>query len=158
MLLDYDALYLLIQKRLWDAQLSEVKAMDPMLKRLGITVLVAGWILAGCDYAEIVGLNAAMVMNALPGILQHSPELVDVMRAAFERDREALHYGVPRVLRHIVSVCRRNYERAPRARKQTLLQLESYDDVQLRRAAWCTAYWSGWEVQDDLHEFGFFRL
>ena len=65
---------------------------------------------------------------------------------------------MPPALAHLVRVCLRNYEEALRARKATILDLQSYDDVQLRRAAWCVAYWSGWEVQDDLHEFGFYRL
>ena len=73
LLLDYDALYLLLQKYLWDARLSAIKAMDPVQKRQAMTLLVAGWILAGSDYAEIRGLTADMITSALPGILRHRP-------------------------------------------------------------------------------------
>lgn len=158
LLLDYDALYLLVQKYLWDERLSVIKAMDPVQKRQAITLLVGGWILAGSDYAEIRGLTADMITAALPGILRHSAHRLGVMQTAWGRNAGALQFEMPPALAHLVRVCLRNYEEAPRARKATILDLQSYDDVQLRRAAWCVAYWSGWEVQDDLHEFGFYRL
>ena len=37
-------------------------------QRCAITLLCAGWILAGCDYTEVKGLNAAMVLDVLPGV------------------------------------------------------------------------------------------
>ena len=67
----------------------------------------------------------------------------------------ALHRRRDFRLRRLVDVSVRNYADGPRVKKSTLADLEHYDEVQLRRAAWCCAYWSGWEIRDDLDEFGF---
>tara|TARA_X000001036_G_scaffold339278_1_gene318375 strand:- start:1457 stop:2860 length:1404 start_codon:yes stop_codon:yes gene_type:complete len=153
---DYDALYMMVQRDLWGVRLGVVRTMDPVKKRLAVTLLVAGWILAGSDYANIRSLNAAMVTEALPGLLRYSEDDLGPMEAAWRRDVSALQYRVPSALAHLVELCARNYEGADRVHKATLAGLRSYDDVQLRRAAWCCAYWSGWEIREDLHEFGFY--
>lgn len=152
---DYDALYLLVQKDLWNVRLGVLRQMDPVKKRIAMTLTVGGWILAGSDYAGIKGLHATMTTEAVPGVLHRAPRLREMTKAAWSGDVSAARLLMPQVLRRLVDLSVRNYAEGPRVRRSTLADLEHYDEVQLRRAAWCCAYWSGWEICDDLDEFGF---
>ena len=153
---DYDALYVLVQKDMWEANARSVRAMDPVLKRRAITLLVSGWILAGSDFAEIKSLHARMVTEAVPALLRHSERMVAAATDVVSAGQAAgVRLLVPQLLERLVELCARTYADEKGARKATIANLAHYDEVQLRRAAWCIAYWSGHEFRHDLDEFGF---
>ena len=126
---DYDALYLLVQKDLWNVRLSVLRQMDPEQKRIAMTLTVGGWILAGSDYAEIKGPHATMTTEAVPGVLQRAPRLLAMTKAAWSGDIRA-RLPLPQVLRRLVDLSVRNYADGPRVKKSTLADLEHYDEVQ----------------------------
>jgi hypothetical protein len=149
--LDYATLEQLLQQDMWGigAQITLHQ------QRCAITLLCAGWILAGCDYTEIKGLNAAMVLDVLPGVARMDPSLMNAAAGAWKGDPTAVK-KLARSLGRLVRICAASYGAQPGARKATIAKLESTDllEVPLLRGAWTIAYWCGKELAN-VREFGF---
>lgn len=147
---DYASLFELIQNDLWGLR----KQPSHDEARMATALMCAGWALAGCDFCKVAGLNADMVMQALPSYLHTAPGLLGLMPRAWSGDREAAK-GITDALRRLVLLCAGNYGDQPRARKATVENMRNHDNLTLLRACWTTAYWSKHEFRGDLSDFGF---
>ena len=147
---DYAHLLELIQAKIWGLN----RNPTPLDQRKATTLMCAGWAICGCDFVSLPGMNAALVMNALPSYVKTAPELLDLMERCWSGDREATLSAV-KALRRLVLMCAGDYAEAPRARKATVEKMRNYDSTVLQRAAWVISYWSHHEHSGSLHEFGF---
>ena len=147
---DYSYLLELIQKKMWGMSFNP----SPLDQRKATALMCAGWTLCGCDFVSLPGMNAQLVMNALPSYLKTAPELLDLMERCWSGDREAT-LSVTLALRRLVLMCAGDYANTTRARKATVEKMRSYDSTVLQRAAWVVAYWNHQEHSGSLHEFGF---
>merc|ERR1712086_1240465 len=116
--------------------------------------MCAGWALAGCDFCNITGLKASLVMDAMPSYLKTAKDLSQLMNNSWSGDREASKSVLP-ALRRLVLMCAGSYSDQPRARKKTVEELRNHDKFTLLRGAWVMAYWSRVEFAGNLADFGF---
>jgi len=147
---DYSNLLEILQQRMWG------KGREPSaaMQRTANALMCAGWALAGCDFCQVKGLKADMVMDALPSLLKTAPQLVETMELVWSGDRAAAKQ-VTGALRRLVLLCAGNYEDQPRSRKATVSNMREHDNLTLLRAAWVASYWSQQEFTGDLTDFGF---
>ena len=148
--IDYAHLYELIQAKLWGIN----RNPTTIQQRKATALMCAGWSLCGCDFVALPGMNAALVMDALPSYLQTAPELLDLMEHTWSGDRCST-LSATDALRRLVLLCASHYEDAPRARKATVGKMRNYDVTVLQRAVWVASYWHHCEFAGAMHEFGF---
>lgn len=150
---DYERLLQLLQLHMWGVP--KLDLLPPAEEqRTALSLMTAGWALAGCDFVRVPGLNAAMVFDALPGYIKTAAPLVALMAKTWSGERRCVAQVRP-ALRRLVMLCASNYEDKPRARKASVAGMRDHSDDQLLRAAWTAAYWNQREIQGDLSEFGF---
>lgn len=147
---DYAHLLRLLQAHMWG------RTKEPSLEqqRKAMTMMAAGWALAGCDFVRVPGLTAAMVFDAMPSYLSTAPELVDLVTQAWSGDRARVKEMTP-AFRRLLLLCAGNYEDQPRARKATVAKMREYDAEALLRASWTVSYWNQCEFTGALRDFGF---
>jgi hypothetical protein len=119
-----------------------------------VTLLVAGLIMCGCDYAEVKGLNADAIVQTVPAMIQHNVAVRTAMEAAWRGDADAVA-DLRLHLFKLVHATAAVMKDIPRMRKKTIENLQTPDKEQILRAAWCCAYWSGNELTTNLDRFGF---
>lgn len=151
---DTEHLHELLQQSMWKPA---KQAPTPFGRRLAITFLVAGWALAGCDFVELKGLRADVVLDSLPALMTKHPEVLARMSAAWGHDREAA-VEMTRALAHLLNRCS-GWMHGLRGIKmdavQRVAQAEQEEPDVLLRAAWTVCYWSGTEWRGPLDDFGF---
>ena len=147
---DYANLLEILQTRMWGAG----KEPSAAMQRTANALMCAGWALAGCDFCQVKGLKADMVMDALPSLLKQAPQLVESMAVAWSGNRDATKQ-VTAALRRLVMLCAGNYESQARSRKATVASMREHDEQTLLKASWVASYWSQQEFTGDLTDFGF---
>lgn len=147
---DYRSVYDALQAELWG------RSREPSLhqQRCAMALVVAGWALAGCDYAEVKGLRADFVFEAVGPIVRNYPEMAQAMSAAWSGDRVAT-LDMVYTLRRIVLMCAAAYGERKGARKAAIADMQNVDEAPLQRAAWTIAYWCGVEHKENLEDFSF---
>ena len=148
---DYEKLYGCIQKDMWGLRRSPTASEE----RLAMTLMVAGWIVSGCDYSDVKGMNAALVFEILPSMVNAMPETLSMMQKAWEGDRQQV-LSLTLAIQRICHLAARAYGDRPRAKKAVVEDLLHVDQEPLRRGAWTLAYWCKNEQKGDLSDFGFF--
>ena len=119
-----------------------------------MTLMAAGWALAGCDFVRVPGLNARMVFEAVPSYLKTAKDLLALMPDSWSHDRNRVRLVLP-ALRRLLLLCASNYAEEHRARKASVTSMREHTHDQLLRAAWTAAYWNQHEITGALDEFGF---
>lgn len=147
---DYGHLLRLLQEDMWGVK----RSPTPIEQRAAMSLMAAGWALAGCDFVKVAGLNAALVMEAIPGYLKTAPELLDLMHNSWSGDRLSTQQLAP-ALRRLLLLCATNYGEMPRARKASVTSMREHAHEDLLRASWVIAYWNQCEFTDNLRDFGF---
>ena len=149
---DVAMLHAQIQRHMWGISASPC----PVEQRAAMTLLVGGWVLAGCDYVDTVKpLRADVVFEAIGEIVRTRPATLARMQAAWAGDRAALKQ-LEGPLQELMTVCCSRLSDTPKARKNNLLDLRNVDSSVLKRASWVAAYWNSIEFKGNLDEFGFF--
>lgn len=148
--IDYGHLLRLLQEDMWGVAHSPT----PLEQRAAMSLMAAGWALAGCDFVKVAGLNASLVMEAIPGFLKTAPELLQLMHNSWSGERTATQQLTP-ALRRLLLLCATNYSEKPRARKASIASMREHANELLLRAAWTVAYWNCHEFTDNLRDFGF---
>jgi hypothetical protein len=147
---DYVHLYELLQAKMWGL----TQNPTPLQQRKATALMCAGWALCGCDFVDLPGMNADLVLSVLPSLLKTAPELLDLMEHTWSGDREGA-LSVTQALRRLVLMCAGELSERPRARKTTVEKMRNHDSSVLQRAAWVSAYWTHREFSGAMHEFGF---
>jgi len=148
---DYNCVYDALQAELWG------RSREPSLRqqRCAMALVVAGWALSGCDFADAKGMRSDLVFDAVGPLVRTAPDAVEMMAAAWSGDRVALLQSVVPAMRKLVMMCGSAYGERKGARKAQVAELMSPDEDALRRAAWALSYWCGCEHRGDLGDFSF---
>jgi hypothetical protein len=146
---DTSVLYNDLQKQMWSQFSGDTSAR---LQRTAMGLLVLGWISCGCDYSEVKGMRADLVLECLPSLIRELGQL-DVVDSALNGNLEHIQ-SLEDVLYKLIKLCAYNYSERPRARKATVASLQSVGPVPLKRSVWCLSYWNRHEISDT-HAWGF---
>lgn len=125
-------------------------------QRCAICYMVAGWILSGCDFCDLNGMTAELVLDVLPAMLAQpeARKLLTLFINAWEGGRRHLARLTP-ALQYLVRMCSSQYSERPRADKLTVYTMKTYNSASLKRCIWTLAYWNNNEMVGNLNDFGF---
>jgi len=157
---NYAELYNRLVDHLWHEAVVTYKQPAPTLEeqRHSINFMAAGWILSGCDFCDINGMTAELVLESLPAMLVQ-PETRELMRSfkySWAGGRKHLPKMIP-ALQYLVRMCSSNYERKNRSDKATVYTMKTFNSAAMKRCVWTIAYWNGNEKAGNIPEFGFFN-
>ena len=153
---DLDVLYHYLQEYLWTPERSRAD-VSPRAERAAVSLTVAGWLLAGSDFASIPDFHVAEQLVLVPAVVRrlHDAGQLEWFAAAWEGDVGALRLLVPRLLKLFVDKCH-EHRRQLGQRFYAYARKNVWDqDQELHRAAWTLAYWSRHEHGEHLLDFGF---
>jgi hypothetical protein len=147
---DYDKLFRLIQRDMW----GPCREPSAQQERAAMALMVAGWAISGCDFADVKGLNAAMIFEVLPSMVKTMPETMELLQSAWSGDRHQV-LRIALALKRLVLLAAGSYGERPNHRKATVQDLLHVDLAPLKRGAWTVSYWSGNEMRGNLADFAF---
>lgn len=156
---NYAGLYDTLLAHLWN-QSTMLNNTPPTRheERCSINFMAAGWVLSGCDFCDVNGMTAELVLEALPAMLAQ-PQTREMIRAfnySWGGGRKHLQKMIP-ALQYLVRMCSSNYEKKPRSDKVTVYTMKSFNSAAMKRSVWTIAYWNGNEKVGNIREFGFFN-
>ena len=126
---------------------------DPLLRAATLLFGVA-LALCGCDFVEVQGLRADLVMPAVRDVVRRFPGQLKDMLAVLSGDAQRTLQARSAVSRVVESYIEslQNDTSALSTKKRD--QASKINDLQLLRAVWLGAYWAGNEFKDT-HSWGF---
>ena len=153
---DIERLHELLQRDMWIISRNPPTAFG---RRLAITFLCAGWALAGCDFCQVQGLRADVILDTIPGLMQRNPEMLARMQAAWEENRTNARNMVAALgLLLGKSASWMNGINCKIESIEKVREASSSKEEELFKAAWTVSYWNGIEYNTGLHEFGIYPL
>lgn len=126
----------------------EIEARKP----LAALLLAASIALCGCDFVEVRGMRADLVLPIVREIARNRPDLLALM-AGVQTGDALPTAGAADALRAVVEDYVVSITGAPRLKK-AVANASACSDLQLLRACWTTAYWSTREFKD-VFQWGF---
>ncbi len=121
-------------------------------KKLAAALFTASVALCGCDFVEVKGLSAHLIIPEVKHAIHQHPELLGQMAGVFTG-----HAGSTRAataaIKGVVDSYITALTGAPRMR-QTVNKASAIDDLQVLRACWIVAYWLGYEFRET-YQWGF---
>ena len=126
----------------------EIEARKP----LAALLLAASIALCGCDFVEVRGMRADLVLPIVREIARNRPDLLALM-AGVQTGDALPTAGAADALRAVVEDYVSSITGMPRLRK-AVANASACSDLQLLRACWTTAYWSTREFKD-VFQWGF---
>lgn len=115
-------------------------------KRLTAALMAASIALCGCDFVQVQGLRADLILPCVRNVARNRPNLLKLMNGAFTgRAEDTRNAGD--AIRAVVDDYVENLAGAPRMAKSKQ-NASNYNDLQILRACWITAYWLGYEFKD----------
>lgn len=147
---NYEALYVQIQEHMWrDFVKQQKRQPTPEEERMVMSLVAAGWALAGCDFAKLKGFNAEMVMEVVPAMVRNLFQYVKSMRFTWQSDDRQLAASAAEALHKMVAMAETDRSKSVVSK----LRSKSHDD--LLKAIWTVCYWNRCEFRGRLDEFGF---
>ena len=126
----------------------EVEARKP----LAALLLAASIALCGCDFVQVQGLRADLVLPCVREIARNRPELLALM-AGVQTGEAGATRNAADAIKAVVDEFVDSITGLPRMQKATY-NASACSDLQILRACWVTAYWSAREFKD-CHQWGF---
>lgn len=126
----------------------EVEARKP----LAALLLSASIALCGCDFVQVQGLRADLVLPCVREIARNRPELLALM-AGVQTGEAGATKDASDAISAVVEEFITSIEGVPRMKKATV-NASACSYLQVLRACWTTAYWSAREFKD-CHRWGF---
>lgn len=121
-------------------------------KKLAAALFTASVALCGCDFVEVKGLSAHLMIPEVKHAIRQNPELLGQMAGVFSG-----HAGQTRsaasAIKSVVDSYIAALTGAPRMR-QAVNKASAMDDLQVLRACWIVAYWLGYEFRE-VYQWGF---
>lgn len=146
---DISMLHALLQRHIWGPDRSPMQSD----RQAAMTLLAAGWALAGCDFVSLKGMRSDYVFDAMPIVAKTIPSAIEAAKLAWTGVREDV-FTLEMPIRALAMTCASKL--AERARKKDVLpSVRDPDQNILLRTAWLMSYWCGSEFKGDMHEFGF---
>lgn len=112
---------------------------------LTTALLAASIALCGCDFVEVKGMRADMVLPSVRDVARNDPETLKLMRGVFTGNAQSVRDAGP-AIKAVVENYLANISGAPRMHK-THDKASAYNDLQILRACWITSYWLGYEFK-----------
>ena len=126
----------------------EIEARKP----LAALLLSASIALCGCDFVQVQGLRADLVLPCVREIARNRPELLALMAGVMTGEAGATR-NASDAIEAVVNEFVTSITGLPRMQKATH-NASACSDLQILRACWTTAYWSAREFKD-CHQWGF---
>jgi len=121
-------------------------------KPLVTALLAASIALCGCDFVEVRGLRADLVLPCVREVARNQPELLELMHGVYTgRAEDTRNAG--EAIKAVIEDFLTSIAGAPRM-KATSQKASSYSDLQVLRACWLAAYWNGNEFKN-VRNWGF---
>lgn len=157
---NYSGLYDRLINHLWHQAVVTFKQPPPTPdeERQSINFMAAGWVLSGCDFCDVNGMTAELVLESLPMMLAQpqTRTLISAFKYSWAGGRQHLAKMIP-ALQYLVRMCSSNYEHKNRSDKVTVYTMKTFNSAAMKRSVWTIAYWNGNEKVGNIREFGFFN-
>lgn len=114
-------------------------------KRLTAALLAASIALCGCDFVEVQGLRADLILPCVRNVARNSPEKLALMHGAFTGRAEATRTASG-AIEAVIDDYVENLAGVPRMQKSKH-NASQYNELQVLRGCWVTAYWLGYEFR-----------
>ena len=128
----------------------EVLAVTPD----AIALLTAALACCGCDFLEVKGCRADMMLPVVRDVVRRKPQALVAMHHLFHESETAVHEA-ERAVQIVLDDYTDSLSTKPRF-KRAHASASNVCDAQLLRAVWVAAYWNGREFKD-CHHWGFAR-
>ena len=115
-------------------------------KRLAVALLAASVALCGCDFVEVRGMRADLVLPCVRDVARNFPDALATMAGVFTGDAEQVR-GAGVAIKTVVENFVDSIAGAPRM-SRTHHNASAYNDLQILRACWVTSYWLGYEFKE----------
>ena len=115
-------------------------------RNAAVALLVAACACCGCDFLEIKGTRADIMLSVVKEVVSSHPEVLQDMARVFEEDQAAVRKALPAidaVLRAYVE----DIATKPRM-KRSHASASNHCDAQALRALWTVSYWYGREFRN----------
>ena len=126
----------------------EIEARKP----LAALLLSACIALCGCDFVELQGLRADLVLPCVRDVARNQPALLALMAGVHTGEAGATRDAAA-AIKAVVGEFVTSISGVPRMQKRTV-NASAISDLQVLRALWTTAYWSAREFKD-CYQWGF---
>ena len=140
-----------VLRYIWGGYYAErVSAED---QRRAVLLFAGGVLLCGCDFVEIAGASAASMLEEVREVIRGNPSVLPTMDAVTSGSGPTTvlaSAALEQLVESFVAMAAGN----SRLRKQAAKISMGSTELQLRRACWTLAYWSGYEFKE-VHAFGF---
>lgn len=121
-------------------------------KPLVTALLAASIALCGCDFVEVRGLRADLVLPCVREVARNRPDLLELMHGVYTgRAEDTRNAG--EAITAVIEDFLTSIAGAPRM-KATSQKASTYSDLQVLRACWIAAYWNGNEFKN-VRNWGF---
>ena len=131
------------------------RSVTPALRSTAplVTALLSASIaLCGCDFVEIRGLRADLVLPCVREVARNRPDLLELMHGVYTGGADETR-AAGEAIKAVVEDFLTSIAGAPRM-KATSEKASTYSDLQVLRACWIAAYWNGNEFKN-VHNWGF---
>jgi hypothetical protein len=119
-----------------------------------IALLTAALACCGCDFLEVKGCRADMMLPVVRDVVRRKPQALEAMHRIFGASEAAAHEA-ERAVQIVLDDYAHSLSTKPRF-KRAHASASTVCDAQLLRAVWVAAYWNGREFKD-CHRWGFAR-
>ena len=148
---DVTLLQALLQAHMW----GKYRSPTPADRHAALSLMTAGWAMAGCDFVELKGLRADIVFESMPVVAKTIPDVIETMKLVLTGKRhDALLLEKP--LRALAMTCASTMSETARVKRALVPAVRDPDEMVVKRAAWCACYWNSVEFRGELDDFGFF--
>ncbi len=119
-----------------------------------IALLTAALACCGCDFLEVKGCRADMMLPVVRDVVRRKPQALVAMHHLFHESEKAVHEA-ERAVQIVLDDYTESLSTKPRF-KRAHASASNVCDAQLLRAVWVASYWHGREFKD-CHHWGFAR-
>lgn len=111
-----------------------------------VALLVAACSCCGCDFLEVKGTRADLMLPVVKEVVRKHPEVLRDMARIFDEDEAVVRKALP-ALGVVLEAYADDIATKPRM-KRSHASASNYCDAQVLRALWTVSYWCGREFRD----------
>ena len=117
-----------------------------------VALMVGALATCGCDFLEVKGARADLMMPVVKDVIQKNPQILKVMGNIFKQKEDEIQLAKGAIETVLQSYANEISTKPRMARASA--SVNDYCEAQLLRTVWITAYWSGREFKD-CYNWGF---
>jgi len=115
-------------------------------RNAAVALLVAACACCGCDFLEVKGARADLMLPVVKDIVRRHPEVLRDMARIFDKDEAGVREATP-AINTVLKAYADDIANKPRM-KRSHASASNYCDAQVLRALWTVSYWYGREFLD----------